>query len=54
MKCMLSFSFIFLQKKELEAELVNVTGTAKPSRKIRYSLLFICPLILICIMYECV
>ena len=24
-----------LKKKELEAELVNVTGTAKPSRKIR-------------------
>lgn len=24
------------QKKELEAELANVTGTAKPTRKIRY------------------
>lgn len=27
--------FYFLKKKELEAELVNVTGAARPCRKIR-------------------
>lgn len=35
------FFFLFgLKKKELEAELVNVTGTAKPCRKIRW--MFFC------------
>jgi len=27
--------FLLFKKKELEAELVNVTGAAKPTRKIR-------------------
>lgn len=32
----LVFFFFDFKKKELEAELVNVTGAAKPTRKIRY------------------
>lgn len=34
-KRIIAFISFFLKKKELEAELVNVTGTARPSRKIR-------------------
>lgn len=34
------FLFLRMQKKELEAELANVTGTARPSRKIRYICFF--------------